>query len=80
MKSIHLKSSLFSLLISISFVSMGYAQSETKLMQQPALSNTHIAFVYAEDLWVANRDGSNPRRLTVVRELNRVPYFPQMAP
>lgn len=37
----------------------------SKLMSQPAISADHIAFIYAEDLWVAARDGSQPRRLTV---------------
>ncbi|MFZ8387983.1 hypothetical protein ACO1MC_14375, partial [Staphylococcus aureus] len=32
--------------------------------RQPALSNDHLAFVYAGDLWLADRDGSHPRRLT----------------
>ncbi len=38
--------------------------SDTRLLTQPALSAEHVAFVYAEDLWVANRDGSNVKRLT----------------
>ena len=32
---------------------------------QSAISKNSIAFIYAEDLWVANRDGSYPRRITV---------------
>ncbi len=53
----------------------GYAQSETKLMHQPALSDNHIAFVYAQDLWVANRDGSNPKRLTIDEGVESSPIF-----
>jgi tricorn protease len=37
---------------------------ETLLLSQPAVSATHVAFAYADDLWVADRDGKNPRRLT----------------
>ena len=48
---------------------------ETKLMQQPALSDTQIAFVYANDLWVANRDGSNPKRLTIDEGVESSPIF-----
>ena len=44
-------------------------------MQQPALSDTHIAFVYAQDLWIANRDGSNPKRLTVDEGVESRPIF-----
>jgi tricorn protease len=50
-------------------------QAQTKLMQQPALSDTHIAFIYAEDLWVANRDGSNPQRLTIDEGIESSPIF-----
>lgn len=38
--------------------------SDTRLMQQPALSASQIAFIYANDLWTANLDGSNVKRLT----------------
>ena len=34
------------------------------LLRQPSVSADNLAFVYAGDIWVANRDGSNPRRLT----------------
>lgn len=37
---------------------------DTKLLRDPAISSTHIAFVYADDLWVANIDGTGVRRLT----------------
>ncbi len=47
----------------------------TKLMQQPAISDTHIAFIYAEDLWVANRDGSNQKRLTIDKGVESNPVF-----
>src|SRR4051794_7910789 len=38
--------------------------NDTRLLTQPAVSKNNIAFVYAEDLWVADLDGKNPRRLT----------------
>jgi tricorn protease len=37
---------------------------DTRLLTQPAVSARHIAFVYADDLWVADLDGKNVRRLT----------------
>ena len=36
----------------------------TRLLTDPAVSKDHIAFAYANDLWVANLDGTNVRRLT----------------
>ncbi|WP_324720756.1 S41 family peptidase [Salinimicrobium sp. HB62] len=48
---------------------------DTRLLSQPAMSDEKIAFIYAEDLWVANRDGSNPKRLTVDEGVERNPVF-----
>ena len=49
--------------------------SDTRLLWQPALSKNQIAFIYAEDLWVANRDGSYPRRITVSEGAESNPVF-----
>ena len=43
----------------------GINTSDTRMLQLPAISENHIAFIYAEDLWVANLDGTQPRRLTI---------------
>ncbi len=48
---------------------------DTRMMAQPAISNSHIAFVYAEDLWVANIDGTQPRRITVDAGVESNPVF-----
>lgn len=37
---------------------------QTLLLRQPDISADKLAFVYAGDIWVANRDGSDPQRLT----------------
>src|SRR3954471_166334 len=38
--------------------------SDTRMLTEPALSTRHLAFIYAGDVWLANTDGSAPRRLT----------------
>jgi tricorn protease len=38
--------------------------NDTRLLTQPAVSANNIAFIYQEDLWVADLDGKNARRLT----------------
>lgn len=53
----------------------GINTTDTRMMSQPAISAGHIAFIYAEDLWVANIDGSNPKRLTVDEGIESNPYF-----
>ena len=40
------------------------ARAVTLLLREPAVSADRLAFVYGGDLWIANRDGSQPRRLT----------------
>ncbi len=38
---------------------------ETLLLRSPSISKDHIAFVYGGDIWIADRDGSQARRLTI---------------
>jgi tricorn protease len=39
-------------------------ETETLLLQQPTVSNDHVVFVYAQDLWIVGREGGMARRLT----------------
>ncbi len=48
---------------------------DTLLLSQPAVSQNHIAFLYAGDLWVANLDGRNVRRLTSDEGIESHPAF-----
>lgn len=64
-------------LVLVSFLcawSVGFAQ-ETLLLRSPSISEQHIAFVYGGDIWVAERDGSYPRRLTVNPGVELNPVF-----
>ena len=38
--------------------------TDTRMLSEPAVSSNHIAFIYAGDVWLANRDGGGARRLT----------------
>ncbi len=49
--------------------------TNTRLAHTPAISEQHIAFIYAEDLWVADRSGENPRRLTIDEGVEMSPVF-----
>ena len=53
----------------------GINTKDTRMLSQPAISASHVAFIYAEDLWIANSDGSQPRRLTVDEGIESDPYF-----
>ena len=56
------------------FVQPVFSQ-QTLLLKQPSISADRLAFVYAGDIWVANRDGSNPRRLTSSPAEENSPVF-----
>src|SRR5262245_21316185 len=49
--------------------------TDTRLLSQPAIIATHVAFVYAGDLWSAKLDGSDVRRLTSDDGLESNPVF-----
>jgi tricorn protease len=53
----------------------GINTKDSRMMSQPAISNSHIAFIYAEDLWIANLDGSSPIRLTIDEGIESNPRF-----
>ncbi|HXG53773.1 MAG TPA: hypothetical protein VNJ03_00190, partial [Vicinamibacterales bacterium] len=48
---------------------------DTKLLTQPAISAGHVAFIYAGDLFVAEVDGTNVRRLTTDDGTESNPVF-----
>ncbi len=48
---------------------------DTRFLHQPATSGTEVAFVYADDLWVARIDGSGLRRLTTDDGVESNPAF-----
>ncbi len=45
------------------------------LLQKPTLSKTHVAFVYAGDMWLVGREGGDARRLTSGVGLEFNPIF-----
>jgi tricorn protease len=51
------------------------AQAETKLLKQAAISENQIAFTYGGNIWVADRDGKNPRQLTTRQAPEARPTF-----
>jgi tricorn protease len=65
-----LKSALI-LSLSLPFTS----HAETLLLQQPAISKDHIAFVYAGDIYTANKQGEDVLRLTSHAATEEAPHF-----
>ncbi|MEO7084804.1 MAG: PDZ domain-containing protein [Gemmatimonadaceae bacterium] len=49
--------------------------TDTRLLAQPALSSTNVAFIYAGDLWISRIDGTDVRRLTTADGDEQNPVF-----
>jgi tricorn protease len=48
---------------------------DTLMLADPAVSDDHVAFIYADDLWVADRSGGTARRLTTHEGTESNPNF-----
>jgi tricorn protease len=55
--------------------SLASAGEDTRLIMRPAISAKKIAFVYGEDLWTADPDGKNAKRLTTDIGIESYPVF-----
>jgi len=53
----------------------GIDTRDTRFLTQPAISQSRVVFVYANDLWVADLDGKDPRRLTTDSGVESNPVF-----
>ncbi len=51
------------------------AVAQTRLLRQPTISATQVAFAYGNNLWVASRDGGDARRLTTFQGVTTNPRF-----
>lgn len=56
-------------------VAMFAQAKETLLLRHPDISKTHITFVYAGDIWLADKNGANPRKLTSNPAVELYPKF-----
>jgi len=57
------------------FASPDSAAQETRLLRAPDISESHSAFVYANDIWVTRLDGTEARRLTSFQGAETHPHF-----
>jgi tricorn protease len=55
---------LFLFLIALFLTADAHAQIDARMLRYPAVSRDRIAFVYAGDIWLVNRDGGSAVRLT----------------
>lgn len=51
------------------------APADTRLLREPTISPTHIAFTYGADVWVVPKEGGEARRLTSTPAVESDPQF-----
>lgn len=56
-------------------VSKAKAQIDARMLRQPDVSDTHIAFSYADDIWVVPKEGGLASRLTSAKGTESFPRF-----
>lgn len=59
------------------FLAMGFwsYSQETRLLRQPTISDTHVAFAYGGDIWVSDLASNNTIRLTSTGAVENQPCF-----
>src|SRR5437016_2633363 len=73
-----MKRLLFAVLVLILLVPASLAEpnrTDTRLLSQPAVSEQHVAFIYADDLFICDLDGRNVRQLTTDQGIESDPVF-----
>lgn len=63
------------LLLALVMVPLAATPAQTRLLSDPAISETRIAFTYDGDIWVCARDASGARRLTTHKGVEGRPRF-----
>ncbi|HSB12353.1 MAG TPA: PDZ domain-containing protein [Blastocatellia bacterium] len=70
------RSILLTISIWLGLAGVSFAQAEKPLLlQRPTLSRSQIAFAYAGDLWIVDRQGGEARRLTSGTGVETDPHF-----
>lgn len=71
---VYLRKVLFVALCFAISTSFALAQG-TRLLRQPSMSSSNIAFTYGSDIWVTDLDGQNLKRITSTPAVENDPHF-----
>ena len=66
---------IFALVLMVCGSTAALSAQGTRLLRQPTLSATDVAFTYGADIWVASRAGGEARRLTSTPAVESDPHF-----
>ena len=70
-----IRSWAMAVLLGLTFTAPVAVAEGTRLLRYPDVSDRHITFAYANDIWVADRDGGEARRLTTFPGSESFPHF-----
>jgi tricorn protease len=62
-------------LVQLALLSTNLYAEETRLLRQPTVSDSHIAFTHAGDIWLTDLNGANSQRLTSTAAVESHPHF-----
>ncbi|MBT4401274.1 MAG: protease [Bacteroidetes bacterium] len=65
----------FAFLLCATFFVASATSQGTRLLRQPTISSTHVAFAYGGDIWVADFNGDQVKRLTSTPAVESNPHF-----
>ena len=66
----------FAILAAVTAVSLATSAAQTPhLLRAPSVSDTDVAFRYADDVWLVSRNGGSARRLTSTANIQDGPFF-----
>ncbi len=63
-ESVKTKLTILSIVLVCASFALPAAAEEVRLLRQPTVSSDHVAFIYANDIWIAPLSGGEARRLT----------------
>lgn len=75
MRSLYSKTSLTVCTLVLTLISTSVFSQGTRLLRQPSLSSSNIAFTYGSDIWVSDLNGQNVRRITSTPAVESDPHF-----
>ncbi len=73
--AIPLLTTLFTAVAAVAAGAIGVEAQGTRLLRQPTVSASHVAFAHAGDLWIVERGGGAARRLTSTPATEADPHF-----
>src|SRR5262245_9564549 len=70
-----MRATLITTLLTALASSLAAQNGGARMLAQPAVSSSHVAFIYAGDVWTAKLDGSDVRRITTADGDESNPVF-----